>query len=145
MAQQQFLTFYINLPDKELVEQLQGTPGEGGAVGATIEAPWNPGPPPGGAAVAYGQQLRDRHPDTYPIPPYMPLKKDTDPMVSPSLSSAWFGSEYNFPTNVREFTRKTGGWFGIPFLFGTTVKFYWRGIFNYAPARASSDGTSERA
>lgn len=63
-----------------------------------------------------------------------PLQLDTDAFVAPCIRSPWFTDGANFPTDVATFTRKSGGWFGIPILFGQTIRFYWAGRFGYSPA-----------
>jgi hypothetical protein len=119
MAKTQYLQYTIHLTDPALVATLQGTtdPGSNQAVGAIIRAPYNAGPPPGGAAIEYNA----------------PILPKAAPFVAPCITSPWFDTEANFPLNVATFTRKSGGWFGIAWLFGTTTRFYWRGIFAYSP------------
>lgn len=39
----------------------------------------------------------------------------------------------NYPRHVATFTRKSGGWFGLSFLFGDTTTYVWVGKFAYAP------------
>lgn len=67
-----------------------------------------------------------------------PLQLDTEPFIAPCIRSPWFTGGQNFPTDVATFTRKSGGWFGIPILFGTTIKFYWAGKFAFSPASTES-------
>jgi len=67
-----------------------------------------------------------------------PLQTDDEPFVAPCIRSPWFTNGANFPTDVATFTRKSGGWFGIPILFGTTIKFYWAGKFAFSPASTES-------
>lgn len=112
MPKNQFLQFTIHLTDPELVATLQGTtdPGSNQAVGAIIRAPEV-------AAVDYAA----------------PILGKTDPFDAPCITSPWFDTTENFPTDVATFDRKSGGWFGIAWLFGTTTHFYWRGIFAYSP------------
>jgi hypothetical protein len=106
-----YLVYLINLTDKALVETLQGTPGVGGAIGAVIMAP-------DVAATTYSA---------------VKLTTNLSAFIPPCLSSEWFTAGSDFPTNVKEFTRKSGGWFGISWLFGDTTHYYWRGKFTYAP------------
>lgn len=63
-----------------------------------------------------------------------PLVLDAVAFTAPSIRSPWFTGGANFPVDVATFTRKSGGWFGISVLFGTTTKFYWAGRFAVAPA-----------
>jgi len=103
----QYLTFSINLTDAALVATLQGTP-FGGVVGAILAAPDT-------AAVTYSAPVAGVH----------------DPFEAPSITSSWFGGD--FPTNVADFTRCSGGWFGVCWLFGDKIRYHWRGIFTYVP------------
>lgn len=125
MAKTQYLQYTINLTDPEEVARLQGVtdPGSNQAVGAIIRAPYNPGPPAGGAAIEYNAPI---------------LAKDA-PFAAPCITSPWFYTDANFPLDVATFTRKSGGWFGIPLLFGTTTRFYWRGVFAYTPPVTTSE------
>lgn len=132
----QFLTFEIHLTDAALVAQLQAAPpGEtstqhptsgpltGTAVAAIIRAPHNAGPPPGGASVEFGTAAV----------PVLPMIGPGQPIVAPCLYSEWFTSTNNFPRDVATFVRKSGGWFGIPEIFGDKTRFFWRGVFVYTP------------
>ena len=67
-----------------------------------------------------------------------PFQLDTEPFLAPCTRSPWFTDGANFPTNVAKFTRKSGGWFGIPLLFGETTTFYWAGKFAFSPASVDS-------
>jgi hypothetical protein len=130
MAKIQYLTFEVHLQDATLVAQLQGTPpGEtskqGTAVNAIIRAPET------------GADVEFQTTDVHPLPLIGP--KDTVP-TTPYIYSEWFTDGNNFPRNVATFVRKSGGWFGIPWLFGTTVRFYWRGVFVYDAPQDSATG-----
>lgn len=144
MAKTQVLEYTIYLPDQVLVDQLNAQIAAGTGPGlllkafnwqtlqmenlGVLRAPYNAGPPEGGAAVEFADEAGI-------YPPALPLQLPTVPLTAPNIRSPWFGSGSNFPTNVATFTRKSGGWFGIPLLFGTTTKFYWVGKFAYvAPA-----------
>jgi len=124
MAKTQYLHFIIHLTDAAEVARLQGIPdadpGSNQAVGAIIRAP-------AGAAVEFGA----------------PILAKAAAFVAPCITSDWFYTDANYPINVATFTRKSGGWFGIPSLFGTTTRFYWRGIFAYAGDPAVSPITGE--
>jgi hypothetical protein len=69
----------------------------------------------------------------------LPIQFDPrDPFSSPSVRSTWFGSsapstEDQFPLDVLTFVRKSGGWFGISWLFGTKTTYHWIGRFEYSP------------
>lgn len=114
----QYLVYTIHITDLALITQLQGSlhpvDGDptvtGNGIGAILAAPDD-------AAVKYS------------TPKLAPRAKFTPPCIT----SGWFGTEDHFPTNVATFDRKSGGWFGIPFLFGDTTHYHWRGIFVYAP------------
>lgn len=102
-----YLRFDIRLTDKALLATLQAAH-------------------PGGVFISPNQAAV-----TYASPPGVPLgvQLTTDPIVNPGLRSEWFiaGSEY--PRDVQEFQRKSGGWFGLSFLFGNTTRYHWYGMF----------------
>lgn len=107
----QYLTYYIHLTDLAVVTALQAT-GSTETRGAVLSAP-----------------------DGIAIERSAPIKLSTQPFVAPCLTSDWFGTPDHFPTNVDAFDRKSGGWFGVPWLFGDTTTYHWRGIWTYsAPA-----------
>lgn len=110
MAKTQFLEYTIYLTDAALVAQLQGDVHAGGAIGRTVMAP-------SVAATTYSA----------------PIQEESTPMVAPCIRSEWFTTGNNFPRDQRTFQRCNGGWFGICFLFGTRINFYWRGQFKYQP------------
>lgn len=116
MAKTQYLEYTINLTDKADVTELQAAyPG-----GILIA--------PNAAALAY----------------LAPIQLVTDPHVNPGTRSPHFilANPNNYDRNVAEFTRKSGGWFGLSFLFGTTTTFKWVGKFVYAPSTtATLNGT----
>lgn len=108
MAKTQYLEYTINLTDKADVLELQAAyPG-----GILIA--------PNAAALAY----------------LAPIQLVTDPHVNPGTRSPHFilANPNNYDRNVAEFTRKSGGWFGLSFLFGTTTTFKWVGRFLYEPS-----------
>lgn len=110
MAKTQFLNYTIYLDDAALVATLQAAPHAGGAVGRLVV-------PPTQAAITYSA----------------PIQEETTPMTAPCIRSEWFTTGNNFPRDQRTFQRCNGGWFGICFLFGTRINFYWRGEFKFAP------------
>lgn len=132
MAKTQFLAFTIYLTDAERVKELQANPpGQTSLAGtekAIIRAPRT------GAAVEFAP---DNGGVTLPLIGY----EQAPPAVVPPalggyIQSDWFAVsnpdwEKQFPTDVATFTKKSGGWFGIPLLFGTTTRYYWRGVFAY--------------
>lgn len=138
MAKTQFLTFEIHLNDSAQVAALQATTTAPGVrpiieAGKLFEAPYNATAPGYGAAVDYGT----------PAVPILPMigPGTAPPIGTPYLFSEWFTSSNNFPRDFASFTRKSGGWFGIPFLFGTTTRYYWRAVFVYdAPQDAATGG-----
>ena len=105
----QYLTYYIHLTDLAVVTALQAT-GSPETIGAVLT-----------------------NPDAIATERTAPIKLKTQPFVAPCLTSEWFGSPAQFPTNVDTFDRKSGGWFGIPWLFGDTTTYHWRGLWTYAP------------
>ncbi len=124
MAKTQILDYYIHLTDKAQVESLQAQVDAGGGpdVGALLFIPWTGKfailRAPLGAAAEFSA----------------PLQEENVAFSPPCLRSPWFvPGANNFPRNVATFTRKSGGWFGIPFLFPQTTKFYWAGHFVYSP------------
>lgn len=141
MAKTQVLEYTIYLPDQALVDSLNAQIAAGTGPGellrafnwqtlqmdflGVLRAPYNV-TEEGGAAVEFASEAGI-------YPPALPLELPTAPFTGPCIRSAWFGSGSNFPVNVATFTRKSGGWFGIPLLFGSTTKFYWVGKFAYAP------------
>lgn len=136
MAKTQYLTFEVHLNDSAQVKTLQGTTTAAGVVpkiiaGKLFEAPYNATAPGYGAAKDYGTA-------TVPLLPLVG-PKDVKP-AGPYLFSEWFTSTNNFPRDVASFTRKSGGWFGIPFLFGTTTRYYWRAVFVFDAPQDSATG-----
>lgn len=56
------------------------------------------------------------------------------PLHPPAIISTHFiFQNNNYPRNVAVFSRKSGGWFGISWLFGDTTVYHWRGKFEYTP------------
>lgn len=149
MAKTQILEYTIGLPDQALVDSLNAqldagtgpgllvryySPAAQGLVYGVLRAPYNPGPPEGGAAVEFADEANI-------YPPALPVRYQSDPASGPCIRSPWFTSGGNFPLDVATFTRKSGGWFGIPSLFGQTTTFKWAGRFVYA--RVGDDPTPE--
>lgn len=69
-----------------------------------------------------------------------PIQIVSAPFVAPCTRSPFFtfpvllpSTLTNYPRHLATFTRKSGGWFGLSFLFGTTTTFIWVGKFAYAP------------
>lgn len=125
MAKQtRYLDYVIYLPDRELVYQLQ-----------------NDGLPPDSEV----QKVIYQAPDAAALQYEAPLIGADEPFAEsvPCTYSVWFGSRVTeagaewsaqFPTNVASFTRKSGGLFGLSFLFGNTITYKWRGRFEWSPA-----------
>lgn len=113
----QYLIYYINLTDKATVDAFQHA-GSGEAIGAVLSAP-----------------------DKLTLQFTAPKLLKTDPFTAPSVTSEWFGTDAQFPTDVDVFERKSGGWFGIPALFGDTITYHWRGIYVYSPVNEAVGGT----
>jgi hypothetical protein len=116
MAKTQYLEYTIYLPDKERIAELQAQY-------------------PNGIRLA---------PATASTTYEAPMQVATEDFASPGIRSPLFILPYltsglvNFPRNQDTFTRKTGGWFGLSFLFGNTTTYIWVGKFAYAP-----DATAE--
>ena len=90
-------------------------------------APYNAGPPEGGAAVEFAV-------NNNAYPPAFPLVEVGEAIPATGagyLSSPWFTNSNDFPRNAATFTRSTGWW-----LFGGSTKFYWAGHVVYDPAAA---------
>lgn len=136
MADIVFLDFEIHLRDEARVLALQGAPpGETslqGAMKAIIRAPL-------GASEEFGNS--DNAGTPLPLVRGYPEQMPAD---GPYIFSRWFSSPASdqslvYPLDAATFVRKSGGWFGIPLLFGKTVRFYWRGSFFYDPPRVTGD------
>lgn len=137
MAKTQYLTYEIHLNDAAQVAALQATttaPAVRPRIinGTLFQAPTE-------AAVSYG---------TVAVPILPQIGPGTAvPPGAPYMFSEWFTSGNNFPRDDVDFTRKSGGWFGIPLLFGQTTHYWWRAVFVYdAPLDAATgDAGSPRA
>lgn len=83
-------------------------------------------------------------PDAAAVTYAAPVQLASAPFAAPCVRSEFIiatGAQ-NFPTNTQQFTRKVGGWFGIPLLFGTTYNYRWYGMFAYATgSTAEINGT----
>src|SRR5262245_42366778 len=105
----EWLTFYIVLTDPKLVAQYQAQYPYG-----VWRAPFNPGPPPSGAAIEFNA----------------PFRGYTQPNSgAPYTWTPWSGAGSQggpYPLNVKTFQRKTGGFLGIG---GTTTTYNWLGQF----------------
>ena len=133
-----YLDFEVHLRDEARVLELQANPpGEtsaNGALRAIIRAPL-------GAAEEFAG---DNGGVTLPL--VLGYPSDT-PTTGAYIFSRWFSSPASdaslvYPTDAATFVRKVGGWFGVPFLFGKTIRFYWRGTFFYDPADNADDPTA---
>lgn len=103
-----FLQYYIHLDNRAQFDDAEA--------GVVATGGWLVGQAPDAVALDYAGVLV--------IPPEV-----FDP---PCLTSAYFGTGANYPTNVAQFTRKSGGWFGIHLLFGDTHTYKWSGKFQFA-------------
>lgn len=115
MAKTQYLAFEVHLTDSALVTQLNAQYGLQTGTQAVSRGVFMA---PDDAAATWGAPLK--------------LSWAAD-LIPPMTTSPWFwfneGSPGRYPTNVAEFTRKSGGWFGISWLFGTTTVYKWVGRF----------------
>ncbi len=114
MAKTQYLEYTINLTDKSLVEDMQALHPNGIAMA------------PETASLTYDAFMITTG-NTWTPPP--------------NITSPWFPTNSQYPRNVATFTRKIGGWFGIGFLFGTTVTYHWVGTFKYLGGADTLNGT----
>jgi hypothetical protein len=138
-----FLTFEVHLNDAAQVAALQAHPPGvtiptgnlwiGDSMRAINRALFTPGPPIGGAAVEFGTTAE----------PVLQLIGPNDhvPQNKPYIFSEHLTSTNNYPSGVASFTRKSGGWFGISLLFGTTTRYWWTGVFVYDPPATASSPT----
>jgi hypothetical protein len=113
-----YLAFHVVLTDAAAVAAHQATYPDG-----VERAPYDPGPPPGGAAVEF----------------QAPFRGYTAPAASeaPFTWTEWSGVGEQggpYPLNVATFRRRTGGFFGIG---GTTVTYKWLGDFMLAGSGGS--------
>ena len=113
MAKTQYLEYTIHLTDKAVASAKQ------------TEFPDGVRKAPAQAAVDYAA----------------PIQIVSAPFVAPCTRSPFFtfpvllpSTLTNYPRHLATFTRKSGGWFGLSFLFGTTTTFIWVGKFAYAPS-----------
>lgn len=105
-----YLTYYIVLTDPAQVTAYQAQYPTG-----VNRAPYNPGPPAGGAAIEFSA----------------PFRGYTEPAsgAAPYIWTPWSGvgeQDGPFPLNVARFSRHSGGFLGIG---GTTITYYWIGQF----------------
>lgn len=71
-----------------------------------------------------------------------PIQETDETFAAPCTRSAYFIPGSAYPRNVASFTRKSGGWFGLSFLFGDTTIYRWYARFAYAAgAEAEIGGT----
>lgn len=104
-----YLQYYIQLDDKAIYDAAEAS--------VAASAGWLTEVSPETVATTYSATL------VIPPAPYTP---------APCVVSTFFGESFNYPRNVARFTRKSGGWFGIPLLFGDTHTYIWAGDFVYA-------------
>src|SRR5262245_17222319 len=121
MAKVQALQFTIHLTNALQVKTLQGTD-FGDAQG------------PGIIAISPVEAAARYH-----APIFLP---GPNPYVAPCLTSSWFTKGVTYPLDQAEFTRKSGGLFGIPGLFGSTTHYFWKGLFVYDPPANETSGPS---
>jgi hypothetical protein len=120
-----YLPFYIVLTDPDQVAAIQSTPAYL-AAGGINRAPYDPGPPAGGAAIEFSA----------PFKGFQQLTADAAPYIWTPFSGA--GSQGGpYPLDVATFQRHTGGFLGIG---GTTTRYYWLGQVVYAGTAANPPG-----
>lgn len=108
-----FLQCIVHLTDKAAYDAAFAQAELGGG--------WILGISPDDAATTYGAPLINPFPSGTVFAP-------------PCITSGYFASSFNYPKNVAQFTKKSGGWFGLPFLFGDTHTYKWCFEFKYAGA-----------
>lgn len=123
-----FLTYYIVLTDPEKVREYQSrqwVPSPNVPPGVVNRAIYNPGPPEGGAAIEFGAPWRGYRQPALSEAPYTwtPWETGVDPYSGP------------YPIHVATFERRRGGFLGIG---GETIRYYWMGQFELAPAADGS-------
>lgn len=70
-----------------------------------------------------------------------PNWENQTPFSAPCIRSPYMINESDhYPRDVAEFTRKSGGWFGISGLFGTTYLYKWVGKFAYSSSTTPEIG-----
>lgn len=111
----QYITYYIVLTDPDQVKALQDQFPYGYQF-----APYNPGPPAGGAAVAFSAPWAGSQPGTSLTDYHGPAPYTWSP--------SWTASN-DYDQSVATFERHSGGFWGIG---GDTVRFYWVGQFTLA-------------
>lgn len=111
MAKTRYLEYQIFLTDRDEVAALNLANPNGVLIAPTV------------AAVTYEA----------------PIAEFVSNWQAPCTTSPWFWNVVgnNYPRNEATFTRKSGGWFGISFLFPTTTNFIWVGKFVFGPGAAS--------
>lgn len=137
MAKTQVLEYTIYLRDAtrvaELTAQLQaGTgPGELLRIGTgnyrVHRAPYNAGPPAGGAAVEFGDGL------TLPLVNVGAPIPDATAAPNGYITSPWFTTSNSYRTDVASFRISTGWW-----IFGHDTLFHWAGSFALAPVASNT-------
>jgi len=71
-----------------------------------------------------------------------PIQETSATFAAPCSRSPYFIPGSAYPRDVAQFTRKSGGWFGLSFLFGNTTNYHWYANFAYAAGTtAEIDGT----
>lgn len=140
MAKTQILEYTIHLRDKALADlliadlaSLTSTARTGGCIAypggsklGIYRAPYNAGPPEGGASVEFSVLQ-----GTYDTLGRLPLVEvgGVIPNDGPGyITSNWFTSSNTFPRNVKTFERDESWWIG-----GVT-RFHWAGQVAYAPS-----------
>jgi len=123
------LVYTVNIPDQKYIDDLIALPflTPDGYVIASPKAT--------AIAVGIGLYKKGIKPDATALPI---LGDPDDPWATPSVRGEWFGktalAELQYPLDQDQFTRKSGGWFGISWLFGTKTLYTWYAHYEYAPA-----------
>jgi hypothetical protein len=140
MAQTHYLAYEIHLSDQAEVELRSAArsrvnlPRNDLAAGVLRTRAWDDF----GYLYAGPERAAREYPGTVVVNTSQP--KPLNPPYITSESILGVGSRDRYPTNVDSFDRKSGGWFGISFLFGTTHHYIWRGTYVYTPNTTPVDG-----
>jgi hypothetical protein len=134
-----FLEYTITLTDEAEVKRLQDLD----ATATSVNAPQYL-QSPAEAAATFSAKIWDPAGRLTGVNPL--LVQVGGVFTPPAITSAWFTSDQNFPLDQTGIKRKSGGWFGISWLFGDSTYYYWKRLFAYAPADGESgagDGSGD--
>ena len=139
MAQTHYLAYEIHLSDQAEVERRSAALSRVNLPRNSLTSPlitrnWNDF----GYLYAGPERAAAEYPGCVIVNTSQP--KPLNPPYITSENILGVGTRDRYPTNVDAFDRKSGGWFGISFLFGTTHHYIWRGTYVYTPNTTPVDG-----